>query len=527
MTEANPKSEQLFEDLQLGKYLNILRRRMRWIVVPATAIFVGVFVFALRLPNTYHAETVILVDPQKVPDSVVPSTVNTTIGDRLSTVRQEIMSPTRLRQVIEDVGLYSQERAQGHLDTAIERMQRAIVLEIANPGGSQYSAFRIGYTAQTATEAAAVPNKLANMVIRSNVQARQAQSSGTADFLETELQETKRQLEEKEAELSRIKSANLVNLPEAKQYHLEQLTTLRNQLSSSQDRVSRAQQEKVYLQSMGTVTNPTVDLDADGPGGASSSPEMAQAQKLEGKLADLKIRYGPNHPDVRKAQNELDQLNAAMAKRKASEPPVVEPQKPAPARKAVRNPVIEAQLIKIDQETKEQLELQKGLQKQIDFHSSKLELEPLVEQQMAGKMRDYDTLRSHYNRLLDKKLSADMYTSLVNHEEGEHFVILDAAQVPRAPAGPNRFLFSLAGLICGLLGGLALAIVKEMTDPTVRDENEASDILGKAVMVGIPVITPLRELRARRMRLLGVMTATILASGTLGFVISSVMRRFS
>jgi len=527
MIEANSKSDQLFEDVQLGKYLNILRRRITWIIVPATAIFVAVLVFALKLPNTYHAETVILVDPQKVPDSVVPSTVNTTIGDRLSTVRQEIMSPTRLRQVIEDTGLFPEERAQSHLDKAIERMQRSIVLEIANPGGSQFSAFRIGYTAQTPSEAAAVPNKLASMVIRSNVQARQAQSSGTADFLETELQDTKRQLEEKEAELSRIKSANLVNLPEAKQYHLEQLTTLRNQLSSSQDRISRAGQEKVYLQSMGTVANPTVDLDADGPGGVVNSPETVQAQKLEAKLAELRMRYGPNHPDVRKAQNELDRLNTAIAKRQASEAPTTDPQKPTVARKAVRNPVIEAQLVKIEQEIKEQAELQKGLQKQIDFHSSKLELEPLVEQQMAGKMRDYDSLRSHYNHLLDKKLSADMYTSLVNHEEGEHFVVLDTAQVPRAPAGPNRFLFSLAGLISGLVGGLALAIVKEMTDPTVRDEDEASGILGKAVMAGIPEITAPREAYARRMRLLGVLTATVLSAGALGFAISNLMRRFS
>ena len=72
MDESPVQTDQLFEDIQVGKYLDILRRRKWWIILTTTAVFVATFVVAMRLPNIYYSETVILVDPQKVPDSYVP-----------------------------------------------------------------------------------------------------------------------------------------------------------------------------------------------------------------------------------------------------------------------------------------------------------------------------------------------------------------------------------------------------------------------------------------------------------------------
>jgi uncharacterized protein involved in exopolysaccharide biosynthesis len=317
------------------------------------------------------------------------------------------------------------------------------------------------------------------MVIEKNVQARQEQSSSTGEFLQGELEQTKKQLEQKEAELGRIKSTYIMDLPESKQFHLEALAGLRNQLQASQDRVNRDQQEKVYLQSMLASTNPTIDLDAES-GGPSSSPEEVQMQKVESHLSELRARYGASHPDVRKAQNELDRLKAKIAADQKANPAPAEA--PRPARRTVHNPVVDAQVNKLTQEIQDQAKVQKQIEDQISFHSSKLEREPIFEQQIAGLMRDYDTIRAHYNHLLDKKLSADMYTALVTHEEGEKFVILDPAPVPAKPFAPNRFLYCVTALLGGFLAGVGIAVVVEMMDPTVRSEHEAVDILGKSVM---------------------------------------------
>lgn len=521
MAESASAQNQVLEDIEIGKYLEILRRRKWWVILTATAIFVTTLVAAFRMPDVYHSETVILVDPQKVPDAFVPATVNTTAADRLATVKQEIMSPTRLKQLLSETGLHEEERRDGKTGRVILRMQKAITLDIADPGGFRSTAFKIGYTAESPTEAALVPNHLAQMVIQSKVQASQDQSAGTAEFLDTELQQTKKSLEAKEAEMGRIKATFIMDLPESKQYHLETLTNLRGQLQASQDRVNRAQQDRIYLQSMTAKANPTVDLDADAMGAAS--PEEAEAQKLESHLAELRARYGPAYPDVRKAQSELDKLKAKIAQQqKNSLPPTVAPAH-AP-RQTTHNPVVEAQLAKLDDDIQEQTKLQKSLQEQIDFHSSKLEREPIFEQQMATLMRDYDMLRTHYNRLLDKKLSADMYSALVNREEAERFVILDSAPVPAQPFGPNRFLYCLTGLIGGLFTGIGLMILREITDQSIRDEREAASILDKGVLAGIPLIVSTHQARKRQILATCGVAATVMLSSGLGLTVSYVMK---
>src|ERR1700747_2709582 len=86
--------------LPLKEYFDIAKRRKWWVILVAIAMFVGTSVLAMRMPNVYNAETVILVDPQKVPDSYVPTTVSSTVSDRLSTIRQIVLSPTRLQALI-------------------------------------------------------------------------------------------------------------------------------------------------------------------------------------------------------------------------------------------------------------------------------------------------------------------------------------------------------------------------------------------------------------------------------------------
>ena len=86
---------------------------------------------------------------------------------------------------------------------------------------------------------------------------------GTTDFLNSELQDTKKQLEDKEAEMGRIKSTYIMDLPESKQFHLEALTTLRAQLRQSQDRISLRSAAEVVLQAMLSTSKPAVDLDLE------------------------------------------------------------------------------------------------------------------------------------------------------------------------------------------------------------------------------------------------------------------------
>jgi uncharacterized protein involved in exopolysaccharide biosynthesis len=93
--------------LQLQDYVEILRRRKLWILMTALGVFIMGVVVANRLPSVYHSETVIVVDPQQVPDSMVQSSVTSSSVDRLSMIRQLVQSPTRLSTLIDQLHLFS------------------------------------------------------------------------------------------------------------------------------------------------------------------------------------------------------------------------------------------------------------------------------------------------------------------------------------------------------------------------------------------------------------------------------------
>jgi polysaccharide biosynthesis transport protein len=500
-------------------YLDILWRRKSVVILVAVGFLCCAAVIAHRLPDIYRSQTVILVDAQQVPSSYVQSTVSTSLQDRLSTIQQQVMSPTRLKNMIEKNGLFLELRGKVSEDELIQKIQKSTSVDV----GGHFSSFKIVYQGENPKEVSVIANQLADTFISENLRSRQEQFSGTAEFLDNELQETKSKLEAREQQLQGIKTTNVMDLPESKQYHLEALNNLRTQLAASEDRVRQAKQDKIMLESMMNTNHPTVDLDG-GNTTSASSPFQKQIEKLETHLAELRSQYGPNFPDVRKAQADLDRLKKKEAANKEKEPTRVQTEVVAPP-PSTRNPVIDAQLAKLNQEIDEQTKLQGPLQQQIDFHVAKLERVPIFEQQIAGLMRDYDSLRSHYQSLLDKKLSAQMASELETRQKGERFVILDSAPIPDRPFGPNRVLIGLAGLVLGLLGGAALAIAIEMMDLSVRSEHEATELLGIPVLAGIPQMYTALEVRSRRIRFALALILTASLSCGLGVLISVVTRK--
>ena len=520
MLERSPitsVSNDLFEGLRIGEYLDILQRRKWWIILTTIAVFVIVVVVVYRLPDVYRSETAILVDPQKVPDNYVPSTVSASVVDRLSTIRQQVMSPTRLKRIIDSLGLYSELKGRLTEQEIIEIMQNSTSLEVGDHGGRQLSVFRIGFHGRNPVEVAQVANQLAALFIEENLKVREQQFFGTAEFLDNELQETRKQLEEQEQEISRIRGRYFMDLPESQQYHLQALTSLRTQLRASLGRAEQAQQQKIYLQSFLASSNPTVDFDTGG-NGRGASRLQPQIQKLESEIARFRTRYGDNHPDVRKLRAQLDPLKAQA---KTEELNQSLPQQPAPVvRPVARNPVVEAQLHELTKVLEKQGKLQVQLQEQIDFHMSKLERIPAFEQRMTSVLRNYDTLNAHYRTLLDKKLSAEMARALETRQKGERFVILDSALVPQKPFAPKRFLLCFAGLVGGLVGGLGLAILAEMNDESVRSESEAEEIVGVSVLGQIPRFLTKAQRRWQKVRMLGAVAGVTASSAVLGVLIS-------
>src|ERR1700730_1842788 len=183
------------------------------ILVSTCALTHLLTVIITRLPNVYQATTTILVDPQQIPERVIAG-VGSDPGARLSTITQQVLSRTRLENIIAKLDLYPERRNVVPRESLIEAMRRDITIELKKGSGPELSTFTITFQGSNSVVVASVTNELANSFIQWNVASREQQVAGTEDFLSAELKEAKRNLEEQESKLSHFKMSHAGETPD-------------------------------------------------------------------------------------------------------------------------------------------------------------------------------------------------------------------------------------------------------------------------------------------------------------------------
>src|SRR5262245_34891808 len=104
-------------------YARLILHR-KWLVLGTFAVVsAATAIVASRMPDIYTSETLILVDPQKVPEAYVRSTVTGDVRNRLGTLSQQILSATRLQKIIENLNLYPEERKIKAREDIITKMR--------------------------------------------------------------------------------------------------------------------------------------------------------------------------------------------------------------------------------------------------------------------------------------------------------------------------------------------------------------------------------------------------------------------
>jgi uncharacterized protein involved in exopolysaccharide biosynthesis len=287
------------------------------------------------------------------------------------------------------------------------------------------------------------------------------------------------------------------------------------ELRAEMDAMSRAQQQKVYLQSMLGDTPQVVDLDSVVTSGGSSGLQE-QLARLQDDLDRLRARYGPQYPDVVKKSADIKSLQQQIERQEKSGASNAAPP-PVPGR---HNPVIESQIGALDQDMKKHEEREKELKSQIQYYQSKLEGSPAVAQQMAVATRDYQNAEDHYNHLQERKFSADISSDVETRQKGERFLIVEPAQPPARPTQPNRPVLDGLGLLAGLLISCFAVLVFEVLDTTVKTEREVTERLPVPIFGEIPwLVTEVGKRRHRRRMALATSTNMLLAVGYVALVV--------
>src|SRR5277367_5014687 len=115
--------EQGSEGLSLQYYVGVARRRHLHFLIPLFIGWVAVWSASWILPARYRSSTLILVEQPSMPKDYVTPNVNDDLQDRLRSITQQILSRTRLLQIIEQLNLYSDTRGRLTADDKVERMR--------------------------------------------------------------------------------------------------------------------------------------------------------------------------------------------------------------------------------------------------------------------------------------------------------------------------------------------------------------------------------------------------------------------
>ena len=253
-----------------------------------------------------------LVTPQRVPADLVRPTVTAGIIERLNSISQEIMSRTRLEQIIDELKLYQSELKSMKREEVVELMRKNIKVELPKRTAETAGYFTISYTGEDPRIVTIVANKLSSLFIEENLKLREQQAVGTTEFLTNELQATKEKLEAQGQIVADYKRRNMGSLPEQRDTNIKMLEQMQSQSQRNEESIRALEDRKLLImRQMTDMENPpAVTTGADGavkPKKGTMSYE-AQQEELKKELADLQSRYTEKHPDIVRTKKRIADL---------------------------------------------------------------------------------------------------------------------------------------------------------------------------------------------------------------------------
>ncbi len=297
-------------------------------------------------------------------------------------------------------------------------------------------------------------NTLATEYIEQNRETRWKSTEDTGEWLTNQLRDLRVKLEKSQDELQGyVRSTGLLVTAEKSNVDESKLADLQKELSAAQsDRVSKQSTWEVAASSPPDAI-PAIQEDT------SLQATLQSLQDLRRNLAQLRVTYTANHPEVRKIEAQIAALEAPLLKQR------------------------EDILRRIRNDYEASAKREKML---TDFYESQAHLVSGQTAEMdrySFLKREVDATRTLYESMLQKMKEASIASAL----RASNIHVVDAAEVPGGPYRPDVPRSTTVGLMTGLILGIAYAVARERADRTLQDPGDAEHYLKVAELGVIPL----------------------------------------
>jgi succinoglycan biosynthesis transport protein ExoP len=427
--------------------------RARWIVILLSLVVsmsVSLILLLVR-PQVFISTASIILSIRPDPVTMIygggtPALVNTELEVlRSDRVAARVVRNLKLVDMADLRRQWESESAGGiGLDAWLSKLlQGGLEVSLARAGGN---VILVSYTSTDAKFAAVVANAFVQAYMETSIELKIDPARQYSTFFTEQVKEAREVLEKAQTKLSKFQQdKGLLVTDERMDIETTRLAALSQELLAAQSARSDSVSREAQISRNANQTQEVM-------GSAAVTGMKSELLRAEARLAELTSRYGDNHPQVQEARTSVSDI-----KRKLD----------AETRNVTGSMSANVRIQSSkESEVKAQLEAQR--QKVLQLRE--------VRDEGAVLARDVENAQRTYDLLFNRASQ----TNLESQNRLSNATVLSPAVPSTVAAKTAKYI--LLGLLAGLGGGIALALLVEQQDKRLRT---ASDVIFD---LGIPVV---------------------------------------
>ena len=483
----------------------------RWIAIVAAWVMCAAgWAGVMTIPNQYESSARLYVDSDAVLTPLLKGvSLDTSNTSELDVLQRTLLSRPNLEKLISKTDLELTLNGPADKERLVQGLAEAIhvIPQTRN-------LFTITYRNTNPKLSLDVVQNILTTFLESRVGNNRSDLENAGNFITSQIDNYERQLRDAERRRADFRTKYIDLLPGdgggVSRYETAQ--TLEQQLRGT---LEDARNRQAALTRELAATPPTLQGEAGGGGGGGGgNRELADADR---KLAELKLKFTDQHPDVVAQQRIVDGLRSGALVASSSGSAGGGSARTASGRGGA-NPLYEQLKVRVV----ENEAAISSIERQVaDATRERTRLEeiargaPGLQAEYANINRDYDVIRKNYDELLARREQMRIAAAADTEANKVKVQIVDPPQLPRTPVAPKRILLLSIVLGAGLIGGIVLVLMLDEVDTSFQSVDELR-ALGLPVVGGISVIAVAVPLWRRLVSAGTVATAVLLLCAIYG-----------
>lgn len=475
-------------NIDFGFYLSILLRRLPYLIAIMIVALLAAIAATRLISPVYSSSAKILSEAPQIPADLARSTVPLSAVEQLQILQQQITTRDDLLALATRLAIYGDAEKKPLGDDIVKDMRSRIKfeqLQFDTPSRDQgATVFSVSFLAGKSDMAAQVANELAAMILDRNQRQRTDRAGSTLQFFDQTVARLSSDLNKLETDILAFKNKNKDTLPESLDFRRSQQGSLQERLIALQREESDLHTKRGSLIATYTNTGQLV-------GSVPLTPEQQILADLNRALAEQLALFSETSPNIKALRARITALQNELLSSPSQE---AKSENSTPARQAAPFG-LDLQLSDIDNRLKAVAVEKASVIRGIEDLTRSITGTAASETVLNSLERNRQNIQMQYNAAIARRAEALTGEQIEMRSDGGRFSLLESATPPVRAISPQRTRIVGLGGMAGIGLGLAVIVLLEMLNKTIRRPVELAQLLQSQPLATIPNIRTSNKVR--------------------------------